>query len=58
LTDQLAQDGARNYWKVLKKRLIGEGNELVTNCNRLSLVVGQPKTTGILKHFPQLFSIV
>ena len=28
---------ARNYWKVLKNRLIGEGNETVTNCNRLKL---------------------
>lgn len=27
----------RNYWKVLKKRLKDEGNELVTNCNRLKL---------------------
>ena len=37
LTDQPTQDGARNYWKVLKKRLLEEGNELVTNCNRLKL---------------------
>ena len=37
LTDQPTQDGARNYWKVLKKRLIEEGNELVTNCNQLKL---------------------
>ena len=27
----------RNYWKVLKKRLKDEGNELVTNCNRWKL---------------------
>ena len=27
----------RNYWKVLKKRLKDEGNELVTNCNRLKM---------------------
>ena len=26
-----------NYWKVLKKRLISEGNESVTNCNQLKL---------------------
>ena len=26
-----------NYWKVLKKRLKDEGNELVTNCNQLKL---------------------
>ena len=27
----------RNYWKVLKKRLKDEGNELVTNCDRLKM---------------------
>jgi len=35
LTDQPTYQGARNYWKVLKHRLIKEGNETVTNCNRL-----------------------
>jgi hypothetical protein len=30
-------DRARNYWKVLKSRLIKEGNETVTNCNQLKL---------------------
>ena len=29
---------SRNYWKVLKHRLKKEGNETVTNCNRLKLV--------------------
>ena len=28
---------ARTYWKVLKNRLIKEGNETVTNCNQLKL---------------------
>jgi len=28
----------RNYWKVLKNRLIAEGNQTVTNCNRLKLL--------------------
>lgn len=37
LTDQPDYQGARNYWKVLKHRLIKEGNETVTNCNRLKL---------------------
>ena len=27
----------RNYWKVLKHRLIKEGNQSVTNCNQLKL---------------------
>ena len=27
----------RNYWKVLKHRLLKEGNETVTNCNQLKL---------------------
>jgi len=37
LTDQPDIAHARNYWKVLKKRLKDEGNELVTNCNRLKM---------------------
>jgi BRO family, N-terminal domain len=27
----------RNYWKVLKHRLLKEGNESITNCNQLKL---------------------
>ena len=34
LTDNDYQ-AARNYWKVLRKRLSDEGSELVTNYNRL-----------------------
>ena len=34
LTDQATYQGARNYWKVLKSRLLKEGYEPVTNCNR------------------------
>lgn len=37
LTEQMDFQLARNYWKVLKNRLIKEGSELVTNCNRLKL---------------------
>lgn len=36
LTDNDYQ-AARNYWKVLRKRLSDEGSELVTNCNRLKM---------------------
>lgn len=32
-----------NYWKVLKNRLKKEGNETVTNCNRLKLPAGDGK---------------
>ena len=38
LTDQPDYDHAKNYWKVLKFRLLKEGNESVTNCNQLKLV--------------------
>ena len=34
LTD--SADG-RTYWKVLKNRLIKEGNQTVTNCNQLKM---------------------
>ena len=37
LTEQPDLDGARNYWKVLKKRLIDEGSQLVTECNQLKM---------------------
>ena len=37
LTEQNDYDGARNYWKVMKKRLFDEGAELVTNCNQLKM---------------------
>lgn len=32
-----------NYWKVLKNRLKKEGNETVTNCNRLKLLAADGK---------------
>jgi hypothetical protein len=37
LTEQPTVERARNYWKMLKSRLIKEGNETVTNCNQLKL---------------------
>lgn len=43
LTEQADYQGARNYWKVLKKRLKDEGNETVTNCNRLKMTAADGK---------------
>jgi hypothetical protein len=43
LTEQPSYQGARNYWKVLKYRLTKEGNETVTNCNRLKLAAEDGK---------------
>ncbi|MBE5910115.1 BRO family protein [Pseudobutyrivibrio sp.] len=37
LTEQKDYDAAKNYWKVTKKRLKDEGNQLVTNCNQLKM---------------------
>ena len=37
LTDQPNYDGAKNYWKVLKHRLLKEGSQLVTSCNQLKI---------------------
>jgi hypothetical protein len=42
LSNQNDHQGARNYWKVLKSRLLKEGNETVTNCNRLKLGLKEP----------------
>jgi prophage antirepressor-like protein len=33
----------RNYWKVLKHRLVKEGNESVTNCNQLKMQAADGK---------------
>ena len=33
----------RNYWKVIKHRLVKSGNELVTRCNQLKLVASDGK---------------
>ena len=37
LTEQIDYQGARNYWKVLKHRLLNEGNQTVTDCNQLKM---------------------
>ena len=43
LTEQKDFQGARNYWKVFKHRLVKEGNETVTNCNRLKIKASDGK---------------
>ena len=59
LTDQPTFQGARNYWKVLKSRLLKEGNETVTNCNRLKLVAedGKLRATDVADT-EQLFRLI
>ena len=59
LTDQPSHQGARNYWKVLKSRLLKEGNETVTNCNRLKLVAedGKMRETDVADT-EQIFRLV
>lgn len=43
LTDSIDYQTARNYWKVLKNRLLKEGNETVTNCNQLKMQAADGK---------------
>ena len=59
LTDQPNTEHARNYWKVLKHRLKKEGNESVTNCNRLKLMAedGKQRLTDVAD-MEQLFRII
>ena len=60
LTEQPDYDHAKNYWKVLKHRLIKEGNESVTNCNQLKLVSpkdGKRYKTDVAD-FKQLFRVI
>lgn len=49
----------RNYWKVLKNRLKKEGNETVTNCNRLKLPAedGKMRLTDVADT-EQLFRLI
>lgn len=49
LTDKDYQS-SRNYWKVLKNRLVCEGSELVTKCNRLKMLAddGKMRMTDVL----------
>ena len=59
LTEQPTHQGARNYWKVLKNRLLKEGNETVTNCNRLKMVAedGKMRLTDVADT-EQLFRLI
>ena len=59
LTDQPDFQRARNYWKVLKNRLLKEGNETVTNCNRLKLLAedGKMRETDVADS-EQLFRLI
>lgn len=43
LTDSADYQTARKYWKVVKGRLIKEGNETVTNCYQLKLLAADGK---------------
>ena len=43
LTQHADYQGARNYWKVLKNRLLKEGSQSVTSCNRLKLPAADGK---------------
>lgn len=49
LTQQPDHQLSRNYWKVLKNRLKKEGNETVTNCNRLKMIAedGKARLTDV-----------
>jgi BRO family, N-terminal domain len=59
LTDQGTYQGARNYWKVLKHRLLKEGNETVTNCNQLKMQApdGKMRLTDVADT-EQLFRLI
>ena len=59
LTESSNYQAARNYWKVLKNRIKKEGNELVTNCNRLKLRAadGKMRMTDVADT-EQLFRII
>ena len=59
LVDSKDFQSARNYWKVLKKRLKDEGNETVTNCNQLKMKAadGKLRVTDVAS-MEQLFRLI
>jgi len=59
LTNQYDYQGARNYWKVLKFRLLKEGNETVTKCNQLKMLApdGKMRLTDVADT-EQLFRLI
>jgi BRO family, N-terminal domain len=59
LTEQYSFQSARNYWKVLKHRLLKEGNETVTNCNQLKMEAedGKMRLTDVADT-EQLFRLI
>ena len=59
LSNQPHFQAARNYWKVLKNRLVNEGNETVTNCNQLKLLAedGKMRLTDVADT-EQIFRLV
>ncbi|HEY5367606.1 MAG TPA: hypothetical protein VIJ75_01335 [Hanamia sp.] len=59
LADQPSHQGDRNYWKVLKSRLLKEENEPVTICNRLKLIAedGKMRLTDVADT-EQIFRLV
>jgi prophage antirepressor-like protein len=59
LTDSHDYQAARNYWKVLKNRLVKEGNETVTNCNQLKMQAfdGKMRMTDVADT-EQLFRLI
>ena len=59
LADKADYQAARNYWKITKKRLKDEGNETVTNCNRLKMMAadGKMRLTDVAT-VEQLFRLI
>ena len=43
LTEQTTPRGASTYWAVLKKRLLEEGAQLLTNCKQLKMIAADGK---------------